>query len=88
VGNYDEFKNSSLLFKRIVKQSKKSLVFDMPRNKLHSHTQFFANFYDICIKNIKGPYFMNSSSSGEYLIFCMFYFMPMSTKNNNLKSKK
>ncbi len=34
--NYDEFKNSSLFFQRIVKQQKKSSENDMPRNKLHS----------------------------------------------------
>jgi hypothetical protein len=50
VENYDGFEKNSLFFQRIVKQSKKSSATDMPRNKLHSHTQFSADFYKICTK--------------------------------------
>jgi hypothetical protein len=52
----DEFKNS-LIFLRNWKTVKKRSAFDMPRNKLHSHIQFSADF-------------MNSTSSVEFEILC------------------
>ncbi len=42
-----------IIFSKNCKTVKTSSASDMPRNKLHSHTQFSANFYDICIKKRK-----------------------------------
>jgi hypothetical protein len=47
---YEEFKNISLFFIYNHKTFKRSLVSDMPRNKLHSHTQFSTDF---CKKSTK-----------------------------------
>ncbi len=56
--NYDGFKNILLFFQRIVKQSKKSSASDMPRNKLHSHTQFSMDFCKICTKLSEKDYIL------------------------------
>ncbi len=48
--NYDELKNISLFFIWNRKTVKRSSTSDMPRNKLHSHTQFSTDFCKICTK--------------------------------------
>jgi hypothetical protein len=45
-----DLKTVHYLFKGTIQTVKKSSTFDMPRNKLHSHTQFSADFYKISTK--------------------------------------
>jgi hypothetical protein len=65
VENYDEFKNSSLLFQGIVKQSKKFGSQHVSKQTLFSYP-IFRKFLQNTQKIRKGPYFMNSTSSGEF----------------------
>jgi hypothetical protein len=55
---YDELKNISLFFIWNRKTVKPSLVSDMPRNKLHSHTQFSTDFCKICTKISEKDYIL------------------------------
>jgi hypothetical protein len=48
--NYDELKIISLFFIWNCKTVKRSSTFDMPRNKLHSHTQFSTDLCKKCTK--------------------------------------
>ncbi len=49
--NYHEFENLQNMHQKIRKTVKKSSASDMPRNKLHSHSQFSADFYKISEKD-------------------------------------
>jgi hypothetical protein len=58
IENYDELKKISLFFIWNCKTVKKSSVSDMPRNKLHSHTQFSTDFCKICTKISEKDYIL------------------------------
>ncbi len=73
IENYDGFKNILLFFQKVVRQSKKFDIWHASKETSFSYS-IFHRFLQNMHQNIrKGSYFMNLSSSGEYLIFFVFY---------------